>query len=180
MPTRKLASAVSALTVFAVCSAWAEAPLAPTLDVAGRSLVLASCGVREVLWVPVYAAGLYLPPGAAADAATDASRPSALRVRVLSGVHFPWGIPQKWRRALERSLGGAEMERVEDAYRSLRDGDLLTLRYAPGHGVALLVNGVPVANGGHGLIIDLLDAWAEDQAPAQKVRELVLDHPCER
>jgi hypothetical protein len=149
------------------------------MEVGGRPLELASCGVREILWVSVYDAGLYLRPGAAPDAAADATEPVALAVRVESAVHFPYRMPAKWHQALASGLDAQSMERVQNAYRSLRDGDVLTVRYDPGKGVALAVNGNPVASGDHRLIAALLQAWADDRPVAEKIRRIVLDHPCD-
>lgn len=55
-------------------AALAGVDLAPTLSVAGHTLQLVSCGMRETLWIDHYAAGLYVPPGASAQIARDAQQ----------------------------------------------------------------------------------------------------------
>ena len=150
-----------------------------SLDPAGLRLRLASCGVRQVLWMRLYSVGLYLPPGATLDAALDASRPAALRIQILDKGGFPPRIPRKWRGALERGLSAQAMTRVRGAYESLRDGDRLTLAYVPTRGVRLSVNGEAIAHAhGHTLIADMLHVWAGGDALAGKLRRIALRHPC--
>ena len=149
------------------------------LDPAGSQLRLASCGVRQVLWMRLYSVGLYLPPGAPLDAALDAKRPAALRIEILDKGDFPPRIPQKWRGPLERGLSAQAMSRVRAAYGNLRDGDRLTLAYVPRQGVRLSVNGEALAHAhGHALIADMLRVWAGGDALAGKLRRIALRHPC--
>jgi hypothetical protein len=173
----RLAAAVLALSHLSLVHA--APPLPPMLSAGGQELRLVSCGVREVLWVEIYSAGLYLRPGARADAAADAAEPAALAVRVQSAMHFPYHMPDKWRHALASGLDDAAMRRVERAYHALQDDDLLTVRYAPGAGVKLELNGRPIVQtGDHRIIRALLEAWAEDQPIEDKIRRIALDHPC--
>ena len=171
--------AVGLLALSHLTLAFAAPALPRALSADGDELRLASCGVREILWVEVYSAGLYLRPGAQPDAAADPAEPAALAVRVHSAMHFPYHMPGKWQRALASGLDAAAMERVERAYQALKDDDLLTVRYAPGAGVKLEVNGRSiVATGGHRIIRALLEAWAEGQPIEDKIRRIALDHPC--
>lgn len=160
-------------------SAAAAAALPPAVSVGGERLQRVSCGVREILWVDVYRAALYLRAGAPPDAALDADEPAALRVEVESPRHFPYRMPEKWRRALGTGLDDAAMERVDEAYQRLGAGDRLAIEYRPGNGASLYRNGTPVAHApGHGVIAALLEAWAEDEPAADKVRRIVLQRPC--
>jgi len=150
-----------------------------SVDVAGEQLSLASCGVREVLWVDVYSAGLYLRAGAGPGAAADPREPAALALVVLSPMHLPYRMPGKWRDALAQGLDADAMERVERAYRGLGEGDRLLAAYAPGHGATLRVNDRPIARAlGHGLIGALLATWADGRPVGQHIRRIALEHPC--
>ena len=155
------------------------AGMPPSVDVAGERLSLVSCGVREVLWVDVYSAGLYLRAGAAPEAAADPREPAALALVALSPMHLPYRMPAKWRDALARGLDAGAIERVEQAYRSLGEGDRLLAAYAPGRGASLSVNGRPIAHAsGHGLIGALLTTWADGRPLREHIRRIALEHQC--
>ena len=174
MPGRLLA-----LLLLAVPARAAEPALPPSIDVHGESLRLVSCGVREILWVDIYSAGLYLRPSAPPDAATDPGEPAALSIVVHSPMHFPFQLPDKWRRALHTGLDADGVERVVQAYQALREGDRLSVEYLPGSGVTLYTNGKRiVASGGHRLIAGLLEAWSAGSPVAEKVRRTATKHPC--
>ena len=157
-----------------------DAAMPRQIDPPGETpLALASCGVRQVLWMELYSVGLYLSPGAPLLAALDPQAPAALRVKVLDKNDFPADIPEKWRRPLERALTVAEMARIRAAYGTLRNGDFLTLAYAPADGVRLSVNGQALAHtDGHHLIDEMLRVWAGHDPVTGKLRRIALQHPC--
>jgi hypothetical protein len=156
-----------------------SAELPGAIQLKGATVELASCGVRRVLWLDFYSAGLYLQRGAPLKAALDPAKPAALAVKVLNWRNFPDDMPGKWRRALEGVLDEQAMARVLAAYDDLRDGDLLLLAYAPGAGARLELNGrVLAAARGHRIIERMLHVWAGDDPLADTVRELALKHAC--
>ena len=148
---------------------------------AGQTLELASCGVRDTLWVDHYIAALYLEPGAnAQQAMLDAGQAKLVDLRIV-GVHrLPDQIPEQWRSALRDELASDALARVRAAYHGLRAGDRVELGYAPGHGVSLSVNARLVAqDAGHGVFAAMLRAWADGDPISGKLHRLLLRHPCE-
>lgn len=169
-----------ALASLAAPAAARDTAMPRQIDPPGETpLALVSCGVRQVLWMELYSVGLYVAPGAPLLAALDPQAPAALRVKVLDRNDFPPDIPEKWRRPLERALTVGEMARIRSAYDDLRNGDFLTLAYAPGDGVRLSVNGRALAHtDGHRLIDEMLGIWAGDDPVTGKLRRIALQHPC--
>ncbi|HEX6267253.1 MAG TPA: chalcone isomerase family protein [Burkholderiales bacterium] len=169
----------------ALASAAAEAAtlagvrLEPTLQVGGQTLALASCGVRDTLWIDHYAAGLYLPKGDSPQTVQDGSRPKAVRMKVIQARFLPDNIPEKWRGALKSELRHEPMVRVREAYDRLADGDVVTFAYGPQQGVTMSVNGKTVVNTpGHAVIDSILKAWSGKDPVTGKLNRLTLEHPC--
>lgn len=150
------------------------------LQVGDQVLAAASCGTRETLWIDHYAATLYVRPGDAPEhALLDPRRAKALEIRLLNKSFMPGEIPRKYRRALEVELSDEAMERVRDAYRTLRSGDVVRVAYLPGAGVSVSVNGQRVvAAPAHGAIDAILVAWAGDKPVQQHLRAMLAKHPC--
>jgi len=172
-----LGAVVATLVAFPTYAVSTRLPAA--LEVAGARLELASCGVRRLLWLDFYSAGLYLAPSVALDAALDPAQPAALAVKVLNWRNFPDEMPAKWRRPLAAALEPAAMARVLAAYGGLRDADLFVLTYAPRKGTWLTLNGDRIAHAsGHRVIDAMLRVWAGDDPLADKLRHLALEHPC--
>ena len=181
--TRLLRRVAASLTCFGVASAtaatFAGVQLEPAVRVDGQALALASCGVRETLWIDHYVAALYLPPGSAPAAARDERKSKVVRLHIVDSLFLPARIPGKWRRALERELPPGPMQRLQQVYRRLREGDALTISYAPRSGLAMQLNGAEVLRlGGHDAIDSILEAWAEDLPVEEKLRRLTSEHPC--
>lgn len=153
--------------------------LEPTLQAGGRTLQLASCGVRDTLWIDHYAAGLYLPKSEDAQAARDNRRAKAVKLKVIQARYLPDSIPEKWRGALKRELQHEPMVKVRQAYDRLSDGDEVTFTYVPDKGVTMSVNGDTVINTpGHAVIDSILKAWSEEDPITGKLNRLTLEHPC--
>lgn len=153
--------------------------LAATLPVGGEALELASCGVRDTLWIDHYVAALYLPPGASMQAARDPASAKAVRMHVVESRYLPERIPQPWREALAGELAREPMFRVRVEYQDLTDGDVVTIAYAPGSGVTMRVNGRTVTRiPGHDAIDAILEAWAGQDPISGKLRRLAMKHPC--
>lgn len=189
MSVRRASAAAAGSMAVALIAACAMAPalaaevggveLAERMRVSGYVLELASCGVRDTLWIDHYAVGLYLPKGASPGAASDPDRAKAVRMKIISARYLPENIPGKWREALASELQREPMMRVRRSYRKLEDGDVVTFFYLPSSGVTMNVNGDTVIAGrDHAVIDSILSAWAERDPIGEKLHRLELKHPC--
>jgi len=115
--------------------------LEPALRVGSQTLELASCGVRDTLWIDHYVAGLYLPKGDSPQAVKDERRAKAVRLKVVNARYLPEHIPEKWRGALNAELADEPMLQVRRAYDRIQDGDVIMFTLVPQRGVTMTVNG---------------------------------------
>jgi Chalcone isomerase-like len=169
----------SFLAISALAATLAGAHIPDTLDTNAGRLALVSCGVRDTLWVDHYIAGLYVPPGATAQAVRDARQPKAVRMQVLNAQWMPDNVPEKWRDALRQEIQREPMAQVRAAYDRLDDGDVVTFTYVPQEGVRMSVNGRTVMQTpGQDVIQTILSAWAESDPISGKLHRLRLQHPC--
>jgi hypothetical protein len=145
-----------------------------------HTLALASCGVRDTLWIEHYVAALYLPSGPPkSQAVRDPKQPKVIEMHVLGSASLPDRVPQRWRATLRDELRRDPLARVRAAYRDLAAGDRVRAAYVPGEGVSMTVNGRVVAEvPGHDLIAAMLRAWAENDPISGKLRRMLLEHPC--
>lgn len=142
-------------------------------------LVPAACGVRHTLWIEHYAAQLYVPQGESMAAVGNPGEPKLLRLRILNAFFMPVDIPKRWRNAIAPVLDQPTIKRLAQAYEELESGDELTLAYAPAEGVELRINGRKVAQvNGHAVIDALIQTWARDEHPAEKLARAKERHPC--
>ena len=150
------------------------------VQVGDETLAAASCGIRETLWIDLYAATLYVRPGERAEAAlVDPRRAKALEIRLISTSLKPAEIPKRYRHALEAELDRATIDRLRITYRDLRAGDAIRIAYLPGRGTSLNVNGQPVATApGHRVIESILFTWADGKPLDQHLRAMLAKHPC--
>lgn len=105
------------LAVPIAARASADSGLPAAIKEGGRVLQLVACGVRDTLWIDRYAAGLYLPSGAAVTSVADAGKPKAVRIRMIATRYVPEQIPEKWLVALEAKLPPEPLSRFRRAYR---------------------------------------------------------------
>lgn len=166
-------SAVAAKTVAGV-------DLPNAVAVGGQPLALASCGVRDTLWIEHYVAALYVRSGlTAASAMRDAAEPKAIVMHVVRGASLPEQIPESWREPLKQELKREPLARVRAAYGKLGTGDRVRVTYAPDSGVTMAVNGRTVVEApGHDLIASMLRTWSEGDPLSGKLQRLLLDNPC--
>ena len=150
------------------------------MRVGDESLAPAGCTLREMLWIDVYAAALYVRPRVPPAAALpDPHQPKALRMVILDRRFMPPELPKKWQKALEGELDRAAMDRLREVYRELDRGDTITVSYLPGPGLRLEVNDQPVASTTrHELVDTLLRAWAGDAPVNERIRLAVARNPC--
>jgi hypothetical protein len=140
----------------------------------GTELALASCGVRDTLWIEHYIAALYVPREARAEPAIkDPNTSKILLVRIISAEQFPEQLPEKWREPLKSSLPADKFSQISAAYKKLQAGDVMLYSYSPQTGLTMKVNGETVITAGHGLIDSLLQAWkrGEDSGTLGKLLE---------
>lgn len=164
----------------ALSLAAAAVPVPGTLQVGAQALAPASCATRNTLWIHHYVAALYVPPRAAPAAALqDPKQAKALQVEILNKAFLPRQMPKRWQRTLESELDGASLGSIDAAWQRLGAGDRVTIAYAPGPGVSLLVNGrLVAASPSHRLVDALLSTWAEDEPVRERVIRTVARHPC--
>lgn len=154
--------------------------LPAALELGGESLVLASCGVRDTLWIEHYVAALYLLPGQAVTAALrDAAQPKIILMQVVREASLPERIPEQWRAPLRAELARDPLARVRAAYGSLSAGDRVKVKYMRPEGLTMTVNERVVASAvSHDLIDAILQTWADGDPLSGKLHRLLLANPC--
>ena len=165
----------------ALLSVVATVVAAPSsLRLGDQTLAAASCARRETFGLSHYTATLYVRSGDSAQLALlDPKRPKALEIGILSRAFMPAEIPRKYRRVLDDELDDDAMDRLREAYRALRPGDLVRIAYMPGAGVSVSVNGQRVvATPEHRVVEAILVTWAGDQPLDQHLRNTLAKHPC--
>jgi hypothetical protein len=149
------------------------------LKLQSHVLELAACGVRDTLWIEHYVTAVYVKRGESLQALRRDDQPKAVALHVVEDRYLPDEIPTKWRAALERALTPTAMANVRQAYRSLRNGDIASVSYAPRRGVVLSVNGEPIVRtADHAVISSILKAWAADEPVVAKLERLQREHGC--
>jgi hypothetical protein len=175
------AAALCLLVLAALALTTAGAIQVPSaVRLGGEVLPAASCATRETLWLHHYVAALYVPRSAAPVAALqDPASAKALQVQILSRLFLPSEIPPKYRFALEQTLDAETLASIRLAWRQLAVGDRVTLAYAPGSGLSLMLNEHLVAKTPRHDVIDvLLRAWADAEPVRERVDRVVARHPC--
>ena len=179
MPRTGLALVGLLLAGAAAAKVVAGVDLPSSMALGEQPLLLASCGVRDTLWVEHYVAALYLRPGQTIAATRDPAQPIVVLLHVIRGASLPQRIPEQWRTPLREELELEPLARVRAAYAQLGSGDRVVVSYEPGAGVAMAVNGRTVATApGHELIDSMLRSWADGDPLSGKLRRLALEHPC--
>lgn len=127
---------------------WAASPGLPRkVELAGHLLPLAECVTRDLLFIEVFTAGLYLPPHASGAAVADKHRPKELRIRIASGWLIPQNMPEKWQQSFAWDVTPDAMQSLQRAWRRLGSGDVVVVSYAPASGTSLSTNGTLIVEG---------------------------------
>lgn len=157
-------------------------PIPGVLQIGAQALSPASCATRNTLWIHHYAAALYVAPRASPAAALqDPKQAKALQVEILNKTFLPRQMPERWQRTLASELDGESLGSIDAAWQRLGAGDRVTIAYAPGPGVSLMVNGRLVAAApSHRLVDALLRTWAHNEPVRERVSRVVARHPCGR
>ena len=123
----------------------------PQLQLAGQSLLLNGTGLRAVLWLKGYAAGLYLGQRAAnADAVVAQAGAKRLQLRLLMDVPadefikaFHQGVERNNPPELRASLAerAARFDALLHPLGEIHKGDVVNLDFVPGQGLLFWYNG---------------------------------------
>ncbi len=183
---RTVKSGLAALVMLAAAPMAAKAAtvegvtLPPTLEVSGRELPLRGCGVREVFFMNIYVAGLYLPEkGMSQEAILSADTAKAVRLQIVYDGSLPQDIPESWQAPLDQMVRRDLENTIKNIYQNFQAGDQVTIEYTPGFGTTISVNGERTREReGHELISPLLRLWIGDRAVSANLRELLLSGAC--
>lgn len=172
-----LITGVMVTATAAAAPATAETTPPRNLAIEDALLVLNGHGVRERMWTDIYDLALYLPKASAnLRYIFDPATPKAIRIRVLYD-DIPEDMPDDWVAMFRSELSPQAFRRLDRAYRQLRVGDVLVVRYAPMTGTRILVNGRAVVDdSGHGLIQGVLRRWLGDDPVSENLRRLLLNY----
>ncbi|MDT0644745.1 chalcone isomerase family protein [Zunongwangia sp. F363] len=120
-----------------------------SLNYGNNNLVLNGAGVREKLWIDLYAGGLYLSDKTS-DARTIlmANKPMAIKLHIISKLITSDKMLDAVNEGFENSTNGntshisAEISQFQGLFNEeIRKNDVFDLIYSPGKGVVVLKNG---------------------------------------
>lgn len=143
-----------------------------TVTVKDTTLPLASCALRETLWLDLYQVALYLPEGTPLDpqALLRSEIPKIVRLHVTYDGEVPADIPEAWQ---ERVRAETERE-LQDIYSGLRTGDVILLAHRPDEGTTVMVNGSVAKTDPSGrLVADFLGALIGDDPTSHNMKRLL-------
>lgn len=171
--TRALGLALC-LAAFGMAGAGARASDAffpARVNAGGDELVLNGKGVRHMLFVALYECALYLPQRMA-----DPGRilqhpgPIVLRARIIAGDPGN-SIPEDWRGVLRDELSDRMYRKFRGFYRDLEQGDEVEVRYRPGAGTDVWLNGKRLFTAPDRNLIDaLLRLWIGDEPVSTELK----------
>lgn len=172
--------AVAILALFCPAAALAAAP--PTVVLDDLRLERNGSGIREMLWIDIYEAALYLPGDRLAEfrrgdtLTLDGDTPAAFRIELL--IDEVPSIPGRWRDIFERHMTPDQLVRLEAAYDRLGKGDTILFHYRPGIGTVIAMNtGSSERVDGPGLMADLLAEWVGPEPVSRDLRAKLMGHP---
>jgi hypothetical protein len=167
------------LLTIAAAVTLAGVPLETHLRVGTNAVTLASCGIRNTLWIDHYVAALYVPQRAGVQAVPNADQAKAMRIRILDRSWLPRELPRKWSAALAHGLPEESLRQVRAAFSALAAGDDVEIAYGPQRGIEMRVNGRRVTRAaGHAAIDSLLATWADREPVETKLARITALHRC--
>lgn len=173
------AAAFVVVALFLPVSTIAAAP--PTVVLDDLLLERNGSGIREMLWIDIYEAALYLPSNRLAEfrrsdtLTLDADTPAAFHIELLIG-EVP-SITAKWRDIFERHMSPAQLARLEAAYDRLGKGDVILFHYRPGIGTVIAMNAESSERAdGSGLMAELLAQWVGPDPVSRDLRAELMGH----
>lgn len=153
-----------------------------SVTVGGQSLVLNGAGLREKLWVDVYAGALYLPRKATtADAVLAEKGPTRITMHLLHDIshgQFADAWEHDFRANNSDKVYQAVKERL-DRFNSLftdsKDGQQIVIDYVPATGTSVTVDGnLRGTVGGEDFHTALLRVFVGDQPPTDALKQALL------
>ncbi|MDE2594704.1 MAG: chalcone isomerase family protein [Burkholderiales bacterium] len=156
-----------------------------TMVLAGRTLRLNGLGLRGVLWVKAFVAGLYLP-AASKDPNQILTMPGPKRLRLKVMLEAPsHELTKSFQHGASNESDQAQLvlaKRVEtlsnliDSLDKVHPGDIMDLDYLPDHGVQLRLNDKPVGQPvpGEDLYRVVLKIFVGDRPVDKRMREGLL------
>lgn len=172
LPSRCMAAAVAAVLMLAA-PAFAGGKAAASGD---GELVLAGTGTREVFWIDTYTLALYLPRDMVSPAAImDPGVAKDVRIYPVYGGDIPDDMPEAWEEELGAVLSERTMARLRDVYSRMSTGDEVIVRYRPGEGTSLSINGAPMEQiDSHAPMRAMLEMWIGPDPISQDLKEALL------
>jgi len=153
-----------------------------TIDVEGETW-RKSGSYRYVyrFFFPLYDAALYAPENAARSDVLNAKTGFRLQFRYLRKIEKSI-ILKSADKMLSKNLSGEEkvaisdeVDRLNRAYRTVRDGDESSLTFLPGRGTTLRINGKPeVAVGDQAFAAFYFQIWLGEKPISSDLKEAVL------
>ena len=118
---------------------------------AGKTtLVLNGAGVREKMWIDLYACGLYIEKKTTnAQEIIDSKEPCAIKIHIVSKLISSEKMNNAVEEGFEKSTGGniAELRKRIDAFKAIfakeeiQKNDIYDIVYVPGKGTLIFKNG---------------------------------------
>ncbi|WP_373056449.1 chalcone isomerase family protein [Zunongwangia sp. H14] len=120
-----------------------------SLNYGNNSLVLNGAGVREKLWIDLYAGGLYLSDKTSdANTILMANKPMAIKLHIISKLITSDKMLDAVNEGFENSTNGntshisEEIKKFQNLFKEeIKKNDVFDLIYNPGKGVIVLKNG---------------------------------------
>ena len=126
-----------------------DATLPMTENYKGQDLVLNGAGIREKLWIDLYAAGLYLDQKSKdANAILNSDKPMAIKLHIVSKLITSKKMTEAVTEGFENSTNGNtapikdEINKILSFFKEdIKKNDVFDLVYFPGKGVVAFKNG---------------------------------------
>lgn len=140
----------------------------------GSSLELAACGLREKLWVSVYAVALYLPKqNMTISSILSLDTAKAVILYPVYSDDLPKDLPQSWRQRLRKYLTEAQIDEMQQLYGKMTTSDTFTIAYTPGSGTLFKINDNIIESipGGE-LITGVINTWLDKNTQGENPIDL--------
>lgn len=126
-----------------------DATLPVTTNFNGNELVLNGAGIREKLWIDLYAAGLYLEQKSQdANAILNSNKPMALKLHIVSKLITSEKMTEAVTEGFKNSTNGNtapiqnEIDQILGFFKEdIKKNDVFDLVYVPGKGIVAYKNG---------------------------------------
>ena len=126
-----------------------DATLPVTENYKGQNLVLNGAGIREKLWIDLYAAGLYLDQKSSdASVILNSDKPMAMKLHIVSKLITSKKMTEAVTEGFENATNGNtapiqnEINQILSFFKEdIKKNDVFDLVYLPGKGVVAYKNG---------------------------------------